>query len=60
MVFIKLLLLVLARAFVHACQKADQHFVVMENAVDVFKPILQPLIVEPIIEVSKKPHLEYD
>jgi hypothetical protein len=30
----------------------------MEDDVDIYKSVLQPVIVEPIIEVSKKPRLE--
>jgi fatty acid desaturase len=34
---LKLPLVVLVGAFVHACQKVGQHFVVMEDNVDIYK-----------------------
>jgi hypothetical protein len=54
MIFNTLFLVVHLGATVHACQKAGQHFVVMEEDEDIFKSVLQPLIVEPVVEVSKK------
>jgi hypothetical protein len=53
-IFSTLFLIVLLGATVQACRKAGQHFVVMEEDEDIFKSVLQPLIVEPVVEVSKK------
>jgi hypothetical protein len=58
MIFNTLFLVVHLGATVHACQKAGQHFVVMEEDEDIFKSVLEPLIVEPASEVSKKMHSE--
>jgi hypothetical protein len=49
-----LFLVVHLGATVHACRKAGRHFVVMEEDEDIFKSVLEPLIVEPAAEVSKK------
>jgi hypothetical protein len=58
MIFIKLPLTVHARASIHACRKANRHFVVREDDVDIYKSVLQSLIVKPVIEFMKKPCLE--
>jgi hypothetical protein len=50
--------LVFARASVHACRKAGHHFVAMEGDKEIFKAILEPLIVDPISEALKKQQLE--
>jgi hypothetical protein len=50
--------LVFAGAFVHACRKAGRHFVAMEGDKEIFKAILEPLIVDPISEALKKQRLE--
>ena len=49
---------VLSGATVHACWKAGQYFLVMEEFEDIYKSVLQPLIVEPVVEVSKRLRLE--
>jgi hypothetical protein len=57
-IFSTLFLVVLLGATVHTCLKVGRHFVVMEEDEDIFKSVLEPLIVEPTIEVSKKPRSE--
>jgi hypothetical protein len=47
-----------ARAFVHACHKAGRHFVAMEGDKEIFKAILEPLIVDPVSEGLKRQRLE--
>jgi nickel-dependent lactate racemase len=46
-----------ARASIHACCKAGRHIVVMEGDKEIFKSLLEPLIVKPVVEVSKKQRL---
>jgi hypothetical protein len=58
LIFNTLLLVVHLGATVHACRKAGRHFVVMEEDEDIFKSVLEPLIIEPASEVSKKMHSE--
>jgi hypothetical protein len=41
-------------ATVHACRKSGRHFLVMEEDEAIFKSVLKPLILEPVVEVSKK------
>jgi hypothetical protein len=43
---------------VHACCKAGRHFVAMEGDKEIFKAILEPLIVDPISEGLKKQRLQ--
>jgi hypothetical protein len=47
----------LTGASVHACLKASCHFVAMEGDKDIFKAILEPLIVDPVTEGLKKQQL---
>jgi hypothetical protein len=48
----------ISRATVHACRKSGRHFLVMEEDEAIFKSVLKPLILEPVVEVSKKPRFE--
>jgi hypothetical protein len=48
----------ISRATVHVCQKSGRHFLVMEENEAIFKSVLKPLILEPVLEVSKKPRFE--
>jgi hypothetical protein len=50
--------LVFAEASVHACHKANRHFVAMESDKEIFKATLEPLIVDPVSEALKKQQLE--
>jgi hypothetical protein len=50
--------LIFVGASVHACRKAGRHFVAMEGDKEIFKAILEPLIVDPISEALKKQRLE--
>jgi hypothetical protein len=43
---------------VHACRKVGPHFVAMEGNKDIFKAILEPLIVDPVTEGFKKQQLD--
>ena len=45
-------------ATVHACRKAGRHFLVMEDDDEIFKCVLKPLILEPDVEVVKRPRLD--
>jgi hypothetical protein len=45
-------------ASVHACRKAGRHFVAMEGDKEIFKAILEPLIVDTITEGFKKQRLD--
>jgi hypothetical protein len=45
-------------ATVHACRKAGRHFLVMEEDDDIYKCVIQPLIMEPVVEVNKRPRLD--
>jgi hypothetical protein len=47
-----------AGAFVHTCRKASRHFVAIEGDKDIFKAILEPLIVNPVTEGFKKQRLD--
>ena len=44
-------------ATVHACRKAGRNFLVMEEDEDIYNSVLKPLILEPDVEVIKKPRL---
>jgi hypothetical protein len=46
--------LVFAGASVHACRKAGRHFVAIEGDKEIFKAILEPLIVDPVSDALKK------
>jgi hypothetical protein len=48
----------ISRATVHTCRKSGRHFLVMEEDEAIFKSVLKPLILEPVVEVSKKPRFE--
>jgi hypothetical protein len=45
-------------ASVHACRKAGRHFVAMEGDKEIFKAILEPLIVDTVTEGFKKQRLD--
>jgi hypothetical protein len=45
-------------ASVHACRKADRHFVAMEGDSVIFKAILEPLIVDTVTEGFKKQRID--
>jgi hypothetical protein len=45
-------------ASIHACRKADRHFVAMEGDKEIFKAILEPLIVDTVTEGFKKQRLD--
>jgi len=45
-------------ATVHACRKAGRHFLVMEDDDEIFKCVLKPLILEPAVEVVKRPRFD--
>jgi hypothetical protein len=45
-------------ASVHACRKAGRHFVAMEGDKEIFKAILEPLIVVTVTEGFKKQRLD--
>jgi hypothetical protein len=47
-----------AGASIHACQKAGRHIVAMEEDEDVFKALLQLLIIENVSQVFKKQQLD--
>jgi hypothetical protein len=47
-----------ARASVHACRKAGRHFVALEGDKEIFKAILEPLIVDPVSEGLKRQRVE--
>ena len=49
---------VILGATVHACQKAGHHFLVIEEDDDIYKFVLQPLILEPDVEVIKRPRFD--
>jgi hypothetical protein len=44
--------------YVHACRKAGHHFVAMEEDREIFKAILEPLIVDTVTEGFKKQRLD--
>jgi hypothetical protein len=46
------------RASIHACRKAGRHIVTMEEDEDVFKALLQSLIIENVSQVFKKQRLD--
>jgi hypothetical protein len=43
-----------ARVSIHACRKTSRHYVAMEEDEDIFKALLQPLIIENVSQVFKK------
>jgi DNA modification methylase len=45
-------------ASVHACRKTGRHFVAMEGDKEIFKAILEPLIVDTVTEGFKKQRLD--
>jgi hypothetical protein len=45
-------------ATVHTCRKSRHHFLVMDEDETIFKSVLKPLILEPIVEVNKKLRFE--
>jgi hypothetical protein len=45
-------------ASVHACRKAGRHFVAMEGDKEIFKAILEPLIVDTVTKGFKKQRLD--
>jgi hypothetical protein len=47
-------------ASVHACRKAGRHFVAMEGDEEIFKAILEPLIVDTVTEGLKKQRIDGD
>ena len=49
---------VILGATIHACRKAGHHFVVMEEDDHIYKSVLQPLILEPDVEVIKSPRFD--
>ena len=49
---------VILGATVHACRKAGCHFLVIEEDDNIYKCVFKPLILEPSVEVIKRPHLD--
>jgi hypothetical protein len=47
-------------ASVHACRKAGRHFVAMEGDEEIFKAILELLIVDTVSEGLKKQRIDGD
>jgi hypothetical protein len=47
-------------AIVHACCKAGRYFVAMEGDEEIFKAILEPLIVDTVPEGLKKQRIDGD
>jgi hypothetical protein len=47
-------------ASIHACRKASRHFVAMEGDEEIFKAILEPLIVDTLTEGFKKQRIDGD
>jgi ABC-type sugar transport system substrate-binding protein len=45
-------------AYVHACREAGRHFVAMEGDEEIFKAILEPLIVDTVTEGFKKQRID--